>query len=321
MKRFKIVQLTRRFILKIRDVGFYQTFRLIYNHVLERHFEVLPLSRADPSILFATNTEEIRARGKKQMRTTSMLYEASHMEDTYPLIFRWNSHLMRYAYLPAIGQSKGLVVLFHGHNAYLHLGPIISWQHFDILAPWDTFGWRRQGSWFWGEKGKNFVEQMVCELIDKHREEFRDRPWFCIGGSMGGFAALYHGIKYRCDGLYVTAPQVDLQAKVIDYGRENRDNPYGYLQGEKLEAVPDLFSLAEKQQELPPLFLIQNQYDPVNRFADHAFRLLKIYNTKNAWYGVRVYPAIGHGGDGSQREAELFFSMIVDKAPPKRVPF
>jgi hypothetical protein len=288
---------------------------------LERHFDVLPLARIDKSVLFATNTQEIRARQKKQMRTTSMLYDASHVEDTYPLVFKWNSHLIRYAYLPATQQSKGLVVLFHGHNAYLHLGPIISWQHFDILAPWDTFGWHRQGSWFWGEKGENFVEQMVCELINNHRKQVLDRPWYCMGGSMGGFGALYHGIKYHCDGLYVMAPQVDLKAKVIDYGRDNRDNPYGYLQGEKLDTVPDLFSITEAQEELPPLFLVQNQYDPVNRFAGHAFRLLEIYNRKNAWYGVRVYPAIGHGGDGSQREAGLFFSMIVDKTPPKRVSF
>lgn len=138
---------------------------------------------------------------------------------------------------------------------------------------------------------------------------------------MGGFASLYHGIKYRCNGLYVTAPQIDLRAKIIEYGIDNRDNPYGYLQGESLDSVPDLLAMAEEQESVPPLSLVQNQYDPVNPFVSHGFRLFEIYNRKHGWYGFRVYPDIRHGGDGSQSEAALFFTRILDKSAPHRVDF
>ncbi len=139
---------------------------------------------------------------------------------------------------------------------------------------------------------------------------------------MGGFASLYHGIKYHCSGIYVMMPQIDLRLKIEEYRSEGRNNPYGYIMGNSLETAPDLLKLASDQKELPPLFLVQHQFDPVNPFSQHGFQLLNIYNKKNAWYGVRVHPAIGHRGDGSQTEAEQFFLQIVKKKPQiKFIPY
>lgn len=321
MSAMQLSLLGRRFANKVRTVGFLEALKAGARRALGNAPDATPLARVDRNAVFSTGTDAIRAAEKTRMRATTMMFDASHVEATYPLVYESNGRVMRYAFLPATGQSKGLVVFFHGHNAYLHLGPLSAWKQFDVLAPWDTFGWRRQGSWFWGEKGDNFVEAIVQGLIRKHREPAAQKPWFCVGVSMGGFAALYHGIKFHSDGLYVMAPQVDLRAKIHDYGKDNRDNPYGYLQGDTLDSVPDLFALAEQQETLPPLFLVQQQYDPVNFFADHGYRLLDVYNRKGAWYGVRVYPAIGHGGDGSQEEAELFFLLIVEKTPPRQVDF
>jgi hypothetical protein len=306
------------FMQKAAEEGWSKALRIALVRALQPSGEV-PLERADRSALFMISREEIRAREKQQMRATALVFDASQVQSTYPNVFEWEERILRYAFLPARKVSKGLVVLFHGHNAFLHLGPMYAWEHFDVLAPWDTFGWNRNGSWFWGEKGDNFVEHLIQDLIGQHRREKPDQPWFTLGGSMGGFGALYHGIKYSCDGIYAMAPQVDLKAKIRDYGEDNHTNPYAYLQGAGIDTVPDLFALAEAQDTLPPLFLVQHQYDTVNLFSQHGFPLLDIYNRKQAWYGVRVLPAIGHGGDGSQREAELFFSMILVKKPPRRV--
>jgi len=222
--------------------------------------------------------------------------------------------------LPASEKCLGLVVYFHGHDAFLHMGSLQPWKHFDVLAPWDTFGYNRQGSWFWGEKGKGFVEDMTQSLIKEIREKYIDKPWFCAGASMGGWASLYHGIKYGCSGIYVGCPQVDLRLKVVEYGENDRNNPYGYLAGDTIETVPDLFSTVESVDSLPPLFIVQNQYDAVNRFAEHGYRLLNIYNTKRGWYGLRVHPAIGHLGDFETGEADYFFSLIIKKDPPRSFP-
>ena len=309
-----------RFWRRVRTDGVRAAVRAAAEHLLHDPLDRVPLARARHLHLFDTDTEALRAREAERMRASSMMMEASSVEATYPLVYEAEGRFLRYALLPATGTGRGLVVLFHGHNAFLHMGPMAPWRDFDVLAPWDTFGFKRQGSWFWGEGGDNVTERLVQGLITEVRGKDPGRPWFCTGGSMGGFGALYHGIKHGCDGLYVVCPQVDLGAKIAEIGVDDRDNPYGALMGGRRDSVPDLLALAEETAELPPLFLVQNQHDPVNPFAGHAFRLLDVYNRRGAWYGLRVYPAIGHGGDGVQQEAEYFFSLILDRAAGKKAP-
>ncbi len=110
-------------------------------------------------------------------------------------------------------------------------------------------------------------------------------------------------------------PRVDLAAKIAEEKANDAEGPYAHLQGGSKDVVPELLGLAESQEKLPPMFLVQNQFDHVNPFAEHGFKLLDVYNRKKGWCGLRVYPAIGHGGDGARDEAKLFFGHILDKAP------
>ncbi|MGE5506097.1 MAG: hypothetical protein ACM31L_16875 [Actinomycetota bacterium] len=307
--------LATRLIRKVRAVGWREAVRQAVRSRVVDPREMLPLSRVNKAGLFATSTDAIHEQERQQIRATSLVFDASQVEATYPEVFEHGGRILRYAFRPARRQSKGLVVLFHGHDAFLHMGPVRPWDDFDLLAPWDTFGLKRQGSWFWGEKGVPFVEEMVQVLIASRRDPAK--PWFCTGASMGGFASLWHGIKFGAAGVYSMCPQVDLAAKVTDFGTDNRNNPYRALGGEA-GGPPDLVAMAEAQADLPPLFLVQNQYDHINRFADHAWRLLDVYNRKRGWYGLRVHPSLGHGGDGKQEEAELFFSLVVERNPPRR---
>lgn len=312
------LQRGRRIARRVREVGLKEALRQGFLRVLLTPAERVPLAGVDRAGLFATDTEAIHAGERDKIRATSLLFDASQVEATYPEVFEQDGRFLRYAFLPASDAPRGLVVLFHGHDAFLHLGPVRPWAHFDVLAPWDTFGWRRQGSWFWGEKGDDFVARMVWALIGEIRQAKPDRPWFCMGSSMGGFGALYHGIKEGCDGIYAMCPQIDLAAKVDDYAGDGEGNPYAHIGKDGRHGLPDLIDMARRRDALPPLYLIQNQYDHVNPFARHALPLIEIYNQKNAWCGLRVHPSIGHGGDGSQDEAELFFSLILDRAASAR---
>ena len=312
-----LIDIPRMLRRKARAVGFQEALRLGLLRLLEA--PSLPLTRVSKDGLFANDVEGAHERKRMAIRTTSLMCDASNVEETYPQVFESDGKVMRYTYLEATGESRGLVVQFHGHNAFLHLGPVRPLRDFDLLAPWDTFGWRRQGSWFWGEKGTAITEVLVQSLIEMYREE-KTRPWFCMGGSMGGFGALYHGIKNLCDGLYVTFPQVDLALKIEEYGGRLDENPYAYLRGQPGDPFPDLLALATQCDDLPPLFLVQNQYDQVNTFAEHAFRLIEIYNGKRGWYGLRVHPSVGHWGDGDQAEAELFFSLVLEHDRPRVAP-
>lgn len=304
-----------RLCRRVHEEGVAATLRRAALRLLGDPDREPPLARANPAGLFATSTDAIHAQELEQIRTSSLMFEASRVEETYPEAFRWRDRVLRHAFLPATGTPRGLVVLFHGHNAFLHLGPVRPWADFDVLAPWDTFGWRRQGSWFWGERGDDFVARLLKDLIAERRRP--GLPWFCLGSSMGGFGALWHGIGGGADGIYAMCPQVDLARKIDDFGGDDAGNPYAFLRG-PAGGPPDLFALAEAEETLPPLFLVQNQFDHVNPFAEHAFRLLDIYNRKRAWYGARVLPSIGHGGDGRQDEAALFFSLVIDRGPPRR---
>ncbi len=315
-----------RFLIKtginsLFKLGIKETYSLTKEYLRAKKRKVnFPLETAYVDYFFETNTEKTREKGKKIMRETSLIYDLSQIESTYPFFFEADGLKLRYAYLKSKEAPKGLIVLFHGHNAFLHAGPMEKLNNFDVLAPWDNFGLNRQGSWFWGEKGKNFVEKIVWKLIESKIKEGGFKRWFCFGGSMGGFAALYYGIKYGSDGVYALCPQIDLKQKILDYGMDNK-NPYAHLIESSIEEAPDLLELARAASELPPLFLAQHQYDSVNSFEKHALKITEIYSRKKAWLGLRIQPAIGHIGEGTQKEAEFLFNLIVEKNPLKRVNF
>ncbi len=308
--------LIRRFWVRVRLSGVRSACQEAVRYLMRAQFA--PLANTDQQTLFVADQSHIRAQEKKKARHFRTIAGAAQTEKDYPEVFKHSGRVLRYSFTPASEQpSRGLVVSFHGHDAHRLIRSGSVYKHFDLLRPWDTFGWNRRGSWFWGEKGDNFVEVMVQALISKYRSRANQgKPWFCVGASMGGFAALYHGVKFDANGIYAMCPQVDLHLKIEEYGTEDLNHPYGYLRGDDESSVPDLLGAARGKGTLPPLFLIQNQFDLVNPFSEHGFRLLEVYNAKKAWYGLRVYPAIGHGGDGSDFEADHFFTLIAARKPP-----
>ena len=306
----------RAFIGRFLTLGPREALRKALRGRLFSPEELLPFARIDKAGLFTCDVEALHARDREKIRTTSFLMEASQVETSYPHHIEFESRILRYGFLPATGVRQGLVLLLHGHDAFLHMGPLRPWTHFDVLAPWDTFGYKRQGSWFWGEKGDNFTDRLIYKLLSSHLDEHPGRPWFAMGASMGGFGALWHGIKYGARAIYTQCPQVDIARKIHDFGETEPTNPYRHLRNPESGTLPDLLALANAASQLPPLMLIQNQFDFINPFADHAWRLLDIYNNRRTWYGLRVHPSIGHGGDGSQEEAELYFRSVLDKNPP-----
>ncbi|MEO5347677.1 MAG: hypothetical protein H7834_15060 [Magnetococcus sp. YQC-9] len=318
MNRHDLLTNWRKLSSRAQEMGWKEAVRLSLMNALQTRAEAVPLASCRTSHYFQDHLADSADAGRAQRRAREAdalsLHDASNIDKIYPLVFHHGNRLIRYTRLPANKTSKGLIVFFHGFNAWFHTGPLRPFNHFDLLAPWDTFGWKRQGSWFWGEKGVGFVADMIQALIRQEWSGPEQQPLFCMGSSMGGFGALYHGITLDgCRGIYVMAPQIDLKAKIEDYALNNRANPYAFLSGERIDSVPDLLALADARTMLPPLYLIQDLYDPVNEFSLHANRLLDCYHRKRAWYGLRIHPGARHDGDGSQAEAELFFSLILDQ--------
>lgn len=316
----------RRFWNKFRVLGFKQAFRSVSSIFSSKNQRPFPLAGADRDLILASDVSAIRDYARRRKGETKREEAGKDLAKYFPHEYAHaNGTRMRYALFPAIGESKGLAVIFHGYLGF-EIYPIrYGWKNFDLLLPLDNFGWKGLGSWFWGEKGSNTVEQAAAALIQKIRADLGAKRWFVIGASMGGFAALFHGIKYAADGVYVMTPIIDLKTKIRDYRTRNIQTSYTELaaaEDKELDSVPDIYREAKKVESLPPLFLIQNQYDRSNPFGEDTLPLLQIYSEKKAWHGLRIQPAIGHQGhDGSYDEAQYFFDLIATKAAPRRVDF
>lgn len=316
----------RRLWNKFRVLGFKQAFHSVSSIFSPKNKQPFPLAGADPDLILASGVSAIRDYARRRKGETKREEAGKNLPKYFPFEYiHANGTRMRYALFPAVSESKGLVVIFHGYLGF-EIYPIrYGWKHFDLLLPLDNFGWKSLGSWFWGEKGQNHVEVAAAGLIQKVRADLDAKRWFTIGTSMGGFAALYHGIKYAAGGVYVMTPIIDLKAKIRDYRSRSIQTSYTELAepGDKeLDKVPDIYREAEQAETLPPLFLIQNQYDRSNPFGEDTVPLLQIYSEKKAWHGLRVHPSIGHQGhDGGYDEAQYFFDLIATKSPPRRVDF
>ncbi|MBX3005228.1 MAG: hypothetical protein KF821_05315 [Anaerolineales bacterium] len=316
-----------RFTNKLRVLGPRQAFRSVTALFTAPPAQRFPLANADPDLMLASGVSAIRDFARKQSRS-NLKKEDSRKDLTshFPHVYdHSDGRSMRYAFFPALERSKGLVVVFHGYLGFEIYPLRYSWKHFDLLIPYDNFGWKSLGSWFWGTGGENYVEQMTQALIQKTLQQRGQTRWFCVGASMGGFAALYHGIKHAADGVYAMTPIIDLKSKIDDYRKRNIQTSYTEVaaaEDARLQRVPDIYAEARAAQSLPPLFLIQNQYDRTNPFGSATLPLLQCYEDKKGWLGLRVQPAIGHQGhDGSYEEAQYFFEMIASKTPPRVVDF
>lgn len=331
MNTLSIKHRVKRFWKKFQDLGLKAALRSVQPLFSPKLRRSIPLASADTDLILATSVGAIRdfarkQKGRKNKEETIKMVQNISIPHNFPFEYlHSNGTRIHYAFLPALSESRGLVVIFHGYLGFEVSHIRYGWNNFDLLLPLDNFGWHGLGSWFWGEGGSNHVEEAIAGLVHKIQADLGVKNWFSIGASMGGFASLFHGIKYSARGIYAMTPIIDLKTKIRDYRSRGISTSYtGVADSEdsNLDNVPDVYAEAERSATLPPLFLIQNQYDRSNPFGEATLPLLHIYSSKKAWHGLRVFPSIGHQGhDGSYEEARYFFNLIAIKSPPNRVDF
>ncbi|MGF1679620.1 MAG: hypothetical protein ACFCUX_10560 [Candidatus Methylacidiphilales bacterium] len=295
---------------------------------LKKHLEAIaknaPLARCPEELLFATNHSELNQRAVAAGMQHDSKIDLEKVHGLYNRTFDHEGKSIRYCYYPAVHESHGLVVSFHSVNGYAFRDHVKPWACFDVLAPLDDFGVVFEGMplscGFYGTAAHPFVAGVVQALIRKVLDETGQKHCFFIGGSLGGFGALFHGLSMSASGLYVMTPQIDIAAmSQQELAKGKTFNSYTPMLDAGIEeGGPDVFRLARSMPDLPPLFLIQSLYDQLNPFASHAYKLLEMYHSKKAWYGLRIHPAIGHRADGSIAEAEYFFLKLLQKGLPRK---
>ncbi len=119
---------------------------------------------------------------------------------------------LKYLHFPCNGITKRLVVLYSGFSPRPTYNRF-SW-YWDESQTWEgdtvyLFLNDTDGSWYCGfEKDKmdNYLE-LIKIIMNKY--SLSNQEVFTIGGSMGGYGALLHGLKMNVKGIIAINPQVD----------------------------------------------------------------------------------------------------------------
>ncbi len=119
--------------------------------------------------------------------------------------------------------------------------------------------------------------------------ELHERQLFCVGGSMGGYAALYYGLLLSAGGIIVAAPQTTLRAMNAHKFR----NWIKHATSTESQ-WRDLDLLVHSVDRLPPLYIEYGQYQADVIAAD---ALLDEYKKKPALIVVRKASWQGHTVD------------------------
>lgn len=107
--------------------------------------------------------------------------------------------------------SDTLVVCFSGFGnggvaKYNYINTLKS-VNVNKLFILDNFGYKRQGSYYLGEKGDWFLPNMIIALIKKVQTEKNIKHVVMVGSSKGGSAALFYSIKMEAEACIIGAPQ------------------------------------------------------------------------------------------------------------------
>lgn len=167
-----------------------------------------------------------------------------------------------------------------------------------VVQPWDNFGFNRQGCWWLGEGGDFFVPGLIDALIEDLRRQFPDSKGIhTCGRSMGGFGALFHGLRLLADGVYSEIPQSNLFRMYKDL---SRFPPYiESVFGVHAEhPMGDLVAQYREAKEFPKrINLIHNRWD-LNYENDEPFHqtmeLINVLVEKRVDIYFEVPPTMGH---------------------------
>lgn len=109
-------------------------------------------------------------------------------------------------------EHQPILINFHGWGATVDHRPAgEQFPHWNIFSPWDRSGVARNGCWWLGENRQFFMLEAIDELIRDIREKFHlQGDVYTWGSSMGGFGALFHGLRCRVKAIGVNVPQVRL---------------------------------------------------------------------------------------------------------------
>jgi hypothetical protein len=222
--------------------------------------------------------------------TTSQPY------DTIEVATDPDGHEMPFVVRPGTNpeECRTLVVL-HGHGANTVPSKFVS-PDWNVIVPFDRYGYQGLGSWWLGEDGKFFVADLLQQVVEETRERFGgDRGLYFWGSSMGGYGAILQGLLMEADAVFAHIPQTRLRGTQYTE-RPTQRTFLDPVLGDSRHAWIDLASLlAEFEPRRAPLFFLsQNRFDYPKYLEQHCLHFVNACIRGGFNFHLEVQPKQGH---------------------------
>ncbi len=225
-----------------------------------------------------------------------MTVTTSQPNDTVEIATDTRGHQMPFVVRPGTNptECRTLVVL-HGHGANTVPSKFIS-PEWNVILPFDRYGYEGLGSWWLGEHGDFFVADLVQQVVEETRDRLGgDRGLYFWGSSMGGYGALLQGLLMEADGVFAHIPQTRLK------GSRYTDNPIqrsflGPVIGQSKHPWLDLATLLPEFEphRSPVFFLSQNRFDFPQYVEEHCLHFVNACVRAGFNFHLEIQPKRGH---------------------------
>ena len=157
----------------------------------------------------------------------------------------------------------------------------------------DNHGEQKGGLYYLGTNENYYIEKQTMNLIDHVCHQQNIKTMYTIGSSMGGYAALYYGLKLKLNGVISVVPQVN-NAIIEQLGWEKWKKVL-----QEVGPLPDLCQLMNDSSDLPHLFIQYGTY-PADLAAAEALK--EVLVGKNGFFVFDCFEKADHTSDFMTKE-------------------
>lgn len=190
-----------------------------------------------------------------------MEFNINYVLENYERTIEIDGVEVKYLLYPS--NSDKLIVCFTTLGPHIYERVRMLWEEeenwdYNILFLSDNNGPKKAGVYYLGETKELKIEKQVIEIINKVIEERNITYSISIGSSMGGYAALYFGIKLNFVGAIAVVPQINKET-IDKYGIQRWKEVAGHVAEGNL---PDIIEMIKKSDNLPFFYFQSGEYLP-----------------------------------------------------------
>lgn len=150
----------------------------------------------------------------------------------------------------------------------------------------DDFGYGQRGTYYLGEDGVFFVEELVDQLISNLKKSLNVQRLICLGSSKGGSAAIYYGFKHKAKWVIAGAPQFYIGDYLkVGSHKEILKKIMGSLSDQSIEYLNQLLPNAIKNSDLSTEVFLHYSTNDKYTYEKHVIDLIAALDAK----GIKVH--------------------------------